>query len=99
MVPAEQNTQTYRQLSPRLSQLLYCLAVIERKKERATRQKLALMMDVSLSNISYLVNQLKKQPVLYLKSHPDEGELGELASTTRRPGRLPEAYYLNIETV
>src|SRR6266403_1396552 len=93
------NTLTNRQLSPRLSQLLYYLAVSDLKKERATRQTLAAKMAVSVSNIGYLINRLKAQSDDYLKSRPDEGSITDLASTERRPGRLPETYYLDVDKV
>jgi hypothetical protein len=93
------HASTFRHLSPRLAQLLNCLAVLEKKKDIATRKKLASMMRISPSNISYLVNRLKAYPVLYLKAYTDEGDLVELAKTTRNPGRLPTAYYLDVDRV
>jgi len=100
MVPQkteEQSSPHYCRLSPRLSQLLYRIATLEQKKERATRKKLAAMMNTSPNNISNLINQLKSAE--YVNSYPDEGDLPELTRTDRHPGRLPAVYYLDVDRV
>ena len=88
---------TFRHLSPRLSQLLFSLAVLEKQKKLATRESLASMMRVTPNNISFLLSQLRSSSEIYLQAFPSQGDLAELAQTSRKPGRLKSNYLLNVE--
>ena len=87
----------YRHLSPRLSQLLYCVTVLEQQQKLATRENLASMMQVSANNVSFLLNQLRSSSENYLQTFPSQGGLNELANIRRKPGRSKNNYYLNVE--
>jgi hypothetical protein len=92
-----ENDRGFIRLSPRQSQLLYWLTVLERNREPATRKNLAKLMDTSVSNVSFLAAGLTAAN--YVRAYPHEGGIAALVQTERRPGRLPVAYYLQIQRV